>query len=120
LKFNGWRAGAPFGSGTGNFEVIREWDHAEIYRRALVLFAERLMESQRSAFAVFRLTCRRLLTVLGAHSWETLGFFLADFFIMVCGTPVRDRLRASHHQPHPQAHLFRFPRTLPIHRELLE
>ena len=48
LKVNGWRAGAPFGPGTGNFEVMREWNHAEIYRRALVMFAERLMETQRA------------------------------------------------------------------------
>ena len=48
LKVNGWRVGAPFGPGTGNFEVMREWNHAEIYRRALVLFAERLMETQRA------------------------------------------------------------------------
>ena len=48
LKVNGWRAGAPFDPGTGNFEVMREWNHAEIYRRALVLFAERLMETQRA------------------------------------------------------------------------
>ena len=44
LKVNGWRAGAPFGEGTENFEVMREWNHAEIYRKALVLFAERLRE----------------------------------------------------------------------------
>jgi len=48
LKVNGWHAGAPFGPGTGNFDVMREWNHAEIYRRALVLFAERLMETQRA------------------------------------------------------------------------
>ena len=28
--------------GTANFEVMREWNRSEIYRRALVLFAERL------------------------------------------------------------------------------
>jgi lytic murein transglycosylase len=44
LKVNGWRAGAPFGAGTQNFEVMHEWNHAEIYRKALVLFAERLRE----------------------------------------------------------------------------
>jgi membrane-bound lytic murein transglycosylase B len=44
LKVNGWRAGAPFGEGTENFEVMREWNHAEIYRKAMVLFAERLRE----------------------------------------------------------------------------
>jgi lytic murein transglycosylase len=44
LKVNGWRAGAPFGPGTDNFEVMREWNRAEIYRRALVLFSERLRD----------------------------------------------------------------------------
>jgi lytic murein transglycosylase len=42
LKVNGWRAGQPYGMGTENFEVMREWNRSEIYRRALVLFAERL------------------------------------------------------------------------------
>ena len=44
LRVNGWRTAAPFGEGTQNFEVMREWNHAEIYRRAMVLFAERLKE----------------------------------------------------------------------------
>jgi lytic murein transglycosylase len=42
LKTNGWKAGQPFGPGTENFEVMREWNRAEIYRKALVLFAEKL------------------------------------------------------------------------------
>jgi lytic murein transglycosylase len=42
LKANGWRAGAPFGEGTTNFEVMREWNRAVIYRKTMVLFAERL------------------------------------------------------------------------------
>jgi lytic murein transglycosylase len=42
LKVNGWVAGAPFGPGTQNFQVMREWNRAEIYRRALVLFSQRL------------------------------------------------------------------------------
>lgn len=42
LKVNGWRAGAPFGEGTANFEVMREWNRAEVYRKTMVLFAERL------------------------------------------------------------------------------
>ncbi len=42
LKVNGWHAGQPYGQGTENFEVMREWNRSEIYRRALVLFAERL------------------------------------------------------------------------------
>jgi len=44
LKVSGWRAGAPFGAGTENFTVMHEWNHAEIYRKTLVLFAERLRE----------------------------------------------------------------------------
>jgi len=42
LKTNGWHAGQPFGPGTENFEVMREWNRAEVYRRALVLFSEKL------------------------------------------------------------------------------
>jgi membrane-bound lytic murein transglycosylase B len=44
LKVNGWRAGAPFGPGTQNFEVMHEWNHAEIYRKALVLFSDQLRQ----------------------------------------------------------------------------
>ncbi len=43
LKTNGWRAGAPFGEGTGNFEVMKEWNRS-VYRKTLLLFAERLAE----------------------------------------------------------------------------
>ena len=42
LKTNGWRAGAPFGEGTPNFEVMREWNRSVVYRKTMVLFAERL------------------------------------------------------------------------------
>ena len=42
LKTNGWKAGAPFGEGTANFDVMREWNRSEVYRKTLVLFAERL------------------------------------------------------------------------------
>ena len=45
LKTNGWRAGEPFTEGTANFEVMREWNRAVIYRQAIVLFAERLRGS---------------------------------------------------------------------------
>jgi lytic murein transglycosylase len=44
LKTNGWQAGAPFGEGTANFEVMHEWNRAVVYRKALVLFSERLQE----------------------------------------------------------------------------
>jgi lytic murein transglycosylase len=42
LKTNGWQAGAPFGMGTQNFEVMREWNRSEVYRRTLHYFAEQL------------------------------------------------------------------------------
>src|SRR5579862_7843446 len=43
LKVNGWQAGSPFTQGTPNFEVaLREWNHSEVYRRTIVLMAERI------------------------------------------------------------------------------
>ena len=42
LKTNGWQAGQPYGEGTPNFDAMREWNHSEVYRKTLVLFAERL------------------------------------------------------------------------------
>jgi lytic murein transglycosylase len=42
LKVNGWRAGAPFDEGSANFEVMREWNRSVVYRKTMVLFAERL------------------------------------------------------------------------------
>jgi lytic murein transglycosylase len=42
LKVNGWQAGQPYGEGTPNFDAMREWNHSEVYRKTLVLFAERL------------------------------------------------------------------------------
>jgi lytic murein transglycosylase len=42
LRVNGWRAGAPYGEGTANFQVMREWNRAHVYRKTIVLFADRL------------------------------------------------------------------------------
>jgi len=42
LKVNGWRSGQPYGEGTANFEAMREWNHSEVYRKTLVLFASQL------------------------------------------------------------------------------
>jgi lytic murein transglycosylase len=42
LKGYGWRARAPFGEGSANFEVLREWNRALVYRKTIVYFAERL------------------------------------------------------------------------------
>lgn len=42
LKTNGWQRGQPFGLGTQNFEVMREWNRSEVYRRTLHYFAQQL------------------------------------------------------------------------------
>ncbi|MEZ5787848.1 MAG: lytic murein transglycosylase [Xanthobacteraceae bacterium] len=42
LKVNGWRRGQPYGEGTANFEVMREWNRSTIYRKTMAYFAERL------------------------------------------------------------------------------
>lgn len=42
LKVNGWKAGAPYGPGTENFEVMREWNRAEVYRKTIGYFADKL------------------------------------------------------------------------------
>ena len=42
LKQNGWQAGAPFGEGTANFQVMREWNRSEVYRKTIVLMAEKI------------------------------------------------------------------------------
>jgi lytic murein transglycosylase len=42
LKVNGWRAGAPYGEGTANFDAMREWNHSEVYRKTIVLMAGRI------------------------------------------------------------------------------
>lgn len=44
LKANGWRAGAPYGEGTENFEVLREWNRAVVYRKAIAYFADQLSD----------------------------------------------------------------------------
>lgn len=44
LKVNGWRSGQPFGEGTENFQVMREWNRSEIYRKTMALMAEKIAE----------------------------------------------------------------------------
>ncbi len=44
LKGSGWKTGQPFGEGTENFEVMREWNRAVIYRKTIAYFAERLSQ----------------------------------------------------------------------------
>lgn len=42
LKTNGWQRGQPFAMGSQNFEVMREWNRSEVYRRTLHYFAQQL------------------------------------------------------------------------------
>ncbi len=44
LKVAGWRTGEPYGEGTANFEVMREWNRSEVYRKTMVLMAQRIAE----------------------------------------------------------------------------
>ncbi len=42
LKGHGWRAGAPWGEGTANFQVLHEWNKADVYCRTIVWFAQQI------------------------------------------------------------------------------
>jgi len=42
LHVNGFQMGAPYGEGTANFEAMREWNHAVIYRKTIAYFADQL------------------------------------------------------------------------------
>jgi lytic murein transglycosylase len=43
LKTNGWKAGGAYDEGSANFEAMREWNHSEVYRKAIGYFADRLV-----------------------------------------------------------------------------
>ncbi len=43
LHTNGFKDGAPYGEGTANFEAMREWNHATIYRKTIGYFADQLV-----------------------------------------------------------------------------
>jgi lytic murein transglycosylase len=42
LKSKGWQRGAGWGPGEPNFEVIKEWNKADVYARTIALFAQKL------------------------------------------------------------------------------
>jgi len=44
LHVSGFKGGAPYGEGTANFEAMREWNRATIYRKTIGYFADRLVE----------------------------------------------------------------------------
>jgi membrane-bound lytic murein transglycosylase B len=43
LHTSGFKAGAPYGEGTANFEAMREWNRATVYRKTIAYFADRLV-----------------------------------------------------------------------------
>src|SRR3954452_13849746 len=43
LHTSGFKMGQPYGEGTANFEAMREWNRALIYRKTIGYFADRLM-----------------------------------------------------------------------------
>jgi lytic murein transglycosylase len=47
LKGYGWRAGEPWGEGTANFAVIKEWNKATVYAKTIAAFADRLAAGAR-------------------------------------------------------------------------
>ena len=42
LAQKGWRAGAPYGPGTANFQVLNEWTAATVYQQAIAAAAARI------------------------------------------------------------------------------
>jgi lytic murein transglycosylase len=42
LHTNGFKMGAPYDEGSANFEAMREWNHATIYRKTIGYFADQL------------------------------------------------------------------------------
>ena len=43
LHTSGFKSGAPYGEGTANFEAMREWNRATIYRKTIAYFADQLV-----------------------------------------------------------------------------
>jgi lytic murein transglycosylase len=42
LKGYGWKRGQPWHEGTENFDILREWNRALVYRKTIAYFADRL------------------------------------------------------------------------------
>ena len=46
LKGHGWTPGQPWREGSENFEVLREWNRALVYRKTIAYFADRLAQAR--------------------------------------------------------------------------
>ena len=44
LKTAGFRGGADYHEGSANFEAMREWNRATIYRKTIAYFADHLAD----------------------------------------------------------------------------
>jgi lytic murein transglycosylase len=44
LKGYGWKAGQPYTEGSENFDILREWNRALVYRKTIVYFAQQLAQ----------------------------------------------------------------------------
>lgn len=42
LKRHGWKRGAAWGPGTGNYAAIKQWNRADVYARTIAVMAEKL------------------------------------------------------------------------------
>lgn len=42
LGKSGWQRGQPYDEGTANFQVMREWNRSELYRKTIVYFAHKI------------------------------------------------------------------------------
>lgn len=42
LKNKGWRAGQPWGPGTANYRVLREWNKASVYVQTISVMADKI------------------------------------------------------------------------------
>jgi lytic murein transglycosylase len=42
FKGHGWQTGKPWGEGTANYNVIREWNKAEVYVKTIAVMAEKI------------------------------------------------------------------------------
>lgn len=42
LRAHGWTKGAPWGPGTHNYAVLKEWNRADVYARTIAVMAEKL------------------------------------------------------------------------------
>jgi lytic murein transglycosylase len=57
LRGYGWQAGGGWSEGSHNFQVLREWNRAQVYQKTIALFATRLSggsQASRSGGAVVR------------------------------------------------------------------